>query len=632
MRNQLKSYSSLYDPEELEDQLDPALVAQFIGSEPEQETGYPYAADPAIDQAQYTDEPDPALAQPLSPGTLEAPVLQQEDFDPEFLDPQRSAMNSDDMMRAQELTNQRAQRNGGDFEQEAYADMRANALKHGGDLSGSDIALPIIAAFLDMGTNKGRGLGSIAGGFAQGIQNKRAAQAQTVNDLGGLSLDAAKRKNESDWNRARIEGDQQDRGLRRDELDLARQIEARRREGKTTAHQLDPSQVELNRANAYRAYVDAGSGWERTGERPPTQLQINADQRGANADKRAEEGAARQARIDKEKEDAALLAQQPIPGTRVKDENAWKSLDPVMRRKVIDAVQGSLTSLDSMDSLRSIRSKGLMIPLRDSERIGQHDLARRALLGGLSPFTRLGTLQKSDIEFLAQAIPEAYNVQDLAQLVGEDPNSEILAGAEKALRDMIQQHLSPYGIEIDYEGRDAKRKPALAGPQAAPPPSATAPPPAVQPPAAIQPKATMGRVGKDPALLQGVQLPAARDVLPVTQQGRGQNSLVEVDDYLAADRLAQDDPMARFDPAFIGQPAQPTAQPNALPPTTRLGGHNPRGSDAALEVPPTMVNGQNMPAATGGDIQATTPLGKPIMLTPEQAQKLRGKKGWVIHG
>lgn len=462
----------------------------------------------------------------------------------------------EDRARADELHQDFAHRNGGDFEQEAYADMRHDILNRGSGLRAEDAIFPAIASFLDLGMNKGRGLGQIAMGTYAGMNAREQADSDAVKDLGNLSIRAAqdqRHADEDEWQRGyrdRMLGVSEGNvGLRGEELQLQRERE--RRLG--MPHAMDPTEAAYKQALTKKTLADIDK----------TPGALTEDQKIDNA--RAD----RTEKRTLEKDDAAATlaadktkrAHERIPGSVIRDQAAWEAAsgDPVLKRKIIAAVQGAGRSMGALNEMRDLRQQGPMLPLVDAERQGKYDMARRSALGGFSPMFELGTLQKHDIDLIEPTIPGAINIKDAATLVGEDPNSDALSGARQEFGKLIASQLRPYGIDLDPEEAIKLAQAADAvggggggaqGPNAVPgPTSGNAPRP--ETPAA-------NPLGFDPKATPGV--------LPVTRGPTGK--LPSVQDFLQSQQLSAAEPgsVNEIDPGFIGQ------QPAPGPAPIRLGG------------------------------------------------------------
>lgn len=78
------------------------------------------------------------------------------------------------------------------FDQEAFSDMRQNAMRHGAGFNGDDAALGGLAAALDLMFNKGRDLGGIASGIGQGVVARQSANNKKIGELADASIGMAK--------------------------------------------------------------------------------------------------------------------------------------------------------------------------------------------------------------------------------------------------------------------------------------------------------------------------------------------------------------------------------------------------------------------------------------------------------
>ena len=169
----------------------------------------------------------------------------------------------DEQARVDELRQDFNHRNGGNFEQEAYADMRQNILNQGTGLRWEDAVFPAIASFLDLGLNKGRGLGQIAMGTYAGMNARDEANARSINDLGNLSI----RADQSERQKLREQG-MQDYYTHSRELGDRRQALDEQREARLANPQPRPvdelgqkfKQAEIDKLNAETEAIKKGEG------------------------------------------------------------------------------------------------------------------------------------------------------------------------------------------------------------------------------------------------------------------------------------------------------------------------------------------------------------------------------------
>lgn len=362
---------------------------------------------------------------------------------------------------------------GSGFDQQAIADMRASVMGRDTGFNTDDGIFAAIAGALDLGLNKGRGLGQIAGGIGAGLMNREQQKQNSVQDLGQLSIQGAKEARATKESQSREDYYQHSRENQDAQLDLQRQSAQQRAPVQSAQAQEAMAQAELLRAQTagYAANGGLNPGQVAARDRDDRDYKHQLEREGV-ADKEHAIDNARQDAPAKAKAAALAAAIASVPeGYEVADEDRWKksNADDVFMRKLNDAAKGGTSALGSAATLAELRGKGAMLPFRDDERIGQYDLARRSTFGNLSPFTALGTLQKSDIDLLEPIYPESLNIKDAAQLVGQDPNSDRLKGANTELRAMIDRGIGIGGLRL-------KGAPAA------------------------QPNATAGRVGKDPAM------------------------------------------------------------------------------------------------------------------------------------
>jgi hypothetical protein len=406
------------------------------------------------------------------------------------------------------------------FDQEAFSDMRQQAMRHDAGFNGDDAALGGIAAALDLMFNKGRDLGGIASGIGQGVVARQAQNNKRIGELADASIGMAK----------------QDRAVANDASRNAYYQHERDMEDKRFAEgaPLRAANTESAQSDATMKALDALFAQEHGGFTPS---EYSANQRADAAvthqkEREAVSDAEHQAdnaRADEQLHAPEKRAAAKSAADEAKIQAAMDSLpdwldrtdpeavkvamaDPITRRKLIAAIQGGDSSLDAMQGMMEERGKGPMLPFVDEKRAGDYDLKRRGVFGGLSPFTQLGTLQKSDIDMLEPTIPDSLNLKDVAGFWGEDPNSNVLEGGDKALRDMVSRGVGTYGLTPNYDkwaAARAARNPLGVGNQTPAP--------------ATQPNAVAGRPGKDPALTlpDNTTAPGPAQNMPAIRLGGG---------------------------------------------------------------------------------------------------------------
>jgi hypothetical protein len=379
----------------------------------------------------------------------------------------------------------------------AYRSAQMDALQHakfddkgygvGEGLRDNGAAL--IASILDIGFNKGRGLGNIVGATAQEVGRQadgREKERKAAQDFALRARTAGLQRGDADYRQGLLAVDQRNADLRE------REIALRENGGQRSAKGL-PAKLDASSTAPYGSPPDlpAGDdysqlqpkGYDQTPPEPGSEARSEADidapARDAGSPPAPAGGIPTTGPNGKPLTDAQLRARQrddlatsPFPGIQVDDPKAWAAAvpDPTRRAAHEKYIGGATTSINALDRMIELRKAvGPAWNSLDDEqkRVKLDEMAnlQKAVIGGLATVGNSGVLNGSEFPRYAADIPDgSFGKTDLYdQLLGaamspRDTQLEKLQGARAALAGSTNAGLRLAGARL----ADGKPQPAAA--------------------------------------------------------------------------------------------------------------------------------------------------------------------------
>lgn len=373
----------------------------------------------------------------------------------------------------------------------------------------------ILATLLDMGMNRGRGIGQIVSATANNIEHDRQAKLAHQNRLEELQLHGqygqspealalqraridAQLKAEAGKNARADAVNKRILGLNTPDSEIGQGAAAQAgnkahavaegRAGVRYAHDDD----EAARA-ALIAEKQAGAkqGVEFAGAPNATRIAADRAYQTHLANQRAEhEGAdvanadaadkARKVRVATNYDEGGnpiLTGSQqlqegrrdelraPIPRTYVQDDAAWRAATttPGARGKVVEATAGFGMVEDALGDMERLR-KQYGAELFKSKGMGEYEAAQKRAVSGWTQIGHSGVLSENEWKRYADMMPGMTPSKDdaLSALLGRDVVLEQIQGVRQGSRSAIASGLRPYGIAYDFDGSHAPRAQAPA--------------------------------------------------------------------------------------------------------------------------------------------------------------------------
>lgn len=479
------------------------------------------AAQPDImggEMRDYTPDDDAAFQQFIG-GAADPSAL--DDAAPAMLDDQQQSYAPPSRDLAQDAINNPAARSQGpNFEQQALADMRKNVMSRDNGFNGDDGVFAAIAAALDVGLNKGRDLGAIAGGIGQGLMARQKASNDRVDDLGKLSIQAAQQDRADKESMSREDYYQHSRAADDQRLGMERQ----RLEGQVPlqAAQIRETQARAGLDEAKTAFA-AGHGGVDAATYAQQQRQIAEDAHRTQREGVADDNTNKDnVRADKQIAAAAAVA-------------AAKEAETQRRTTATDARNFTKDAGSSIELAQTMKQLQPLIDKYTTKGVDENGQPTSSVdMPGVDPMMGLvPEFAKSSVNSLLDWNNDNTDASEIAQLRGglnaafvkkisgansaeqEQKRLAIVTGTSPGASDAQFQvalrnakELLPLTLAYQGTGREdaaqqVLQNAGLAGPQAP----------------AVQPNATAGRVGKDPALEPTPPLEIDPNAPPMQQQG-----------------------------------------------------------------------------------------------------------------
>lgn len=404
----------------------------------------------------------------------------------------------------------------------AYRQAQLDALKHGGFDDNKygvgealrDNGAALIASILDIGFNKGRGLGGIVGATANEVGRQEAQRANERKDARDFAL-KARNNNSTALQQARLQylmdslaeranahgqtqqrfdahrGDVNNLGSEHNQTAIAL---AGLRAGAAKAGSLNAAHSLVDQTAGDRATIVGSEQDARaaaTHDWAPVVNQDAANKAGAErratiqtdldyapqttavaANKAEAVGAAGVAG-----ERAGQAANRPVPpGFEKADEATFDNVnaDASARQKMLGDTMAARQLSDASQSLAAMRQKygPQMLP---SQASGQYQALHLAVVGAANrAIADAGTLNAGERQLIEQYVPGATpNWKDLVGwLQGSDLNGEQLEGFAAGLQQILNSRVASYGLR---KSTGAPQPTAASGAPAAPPQSAAMP-------------------------------------------------------------------------------------------------------------------------------------------------------------
>jgi hypothetical protein len=321
----------------------------------------------------------------------------------------------------------------------------------------TNFGIPLLAAFLDIATNKGKGLGPILA--AQGVQANQRALGR---------VDQARDKMQADQYQQRFEGDAESRRLREEAL----RVELEREKRLSQPKPRDASEEALRAAQTNNLEAEAYQKWTQDpGAMTPYQQEsirlqeerLKKGSRGGGGGvvapaelpegmpaglTKAQQGQWILAR-DKEQRAMGAEGEASVPGLEVTDEPAAQRTlgDKVSRRKLEDGAASFQSAQAALKRMQELRAKeGTMIFGEESK---EYETLRNTVMSGIGKAADAGVLQPSDIARFEKQVPSAgLQWSDFSRLIGHDQTLEALGGTKKAMADTANTQLGVRGFGL----------------------------------------------------------------------------------------------------------------------------------------------------------------------------------------